>query len=268
MKNSIKTLLAGAAILAAPSAFACQLTLWDDSTVGVIADQPQGFTTQAVQRYSGLCGALIPDSATGPQFVGDNTPANLDRIIARFYVLNELDAGANTVVYRGFSADNGGGSVVFTVRVGANGNVTLLDNTDSGAGVISQSASTDWISVEIDWQRGSPGSISLSVNGQSPVTASRNNSGGPQLESIRLGNLGDAAGTLTFDAYESRRTQPIGPLLVGDTSADGQITGGDLAVLADEILGVALAPGQPDCTEDGQITGGDLSCVADIILGN
>jgi len=263
MKNSIKTLLAGAAILAAPSAFACQLTLWDESTGGVIADQPQGFTTQAVQRYSGLCGALIPDSAAGPQFVGDNTPANLDRIIARFYVLNKLDSGSNAIIFRGFSGDDGAGDLLFTVRLNSNGAITLIDNA-SGNATSPVSSTTDWASVEIDWQRGSAGSIELIVNGQSSGVIGVNNSSRGPLESVRLGKLNDVSGSLTFDAYESRRTQEIGRLCVGDADNSGDRGLGDLQAIFEEFQFGTLASGQPDADENGEVGLGDLQRVFEI----
>lgn len=259
MKNMIKTLAAGAALIAAPTAFACQLTLWDHFTAGVVADQPQNPASQVVQRYSGLCAAAIPDAATGPQYVGDDTPVALDRIIARFYVLNELSSGSNAVIFRGFSGDDGAGQLLFTVRLNSNGAITLIDNA-TGTATPPIVSSTNWASVEIDWQRGTTGSIELIVNGQSDGPIGVNNSARPPLESIQLGNLNDVAGKLSFDAYESRRTQSIGRLLVGDANASGTVNIADASAIIAELDGT-LQSGQPDCNESGTVNIADASCV-------
>ena len=253
-------------LLSAQTALACTVTNWTggSSGAGVLASGPDGPDgNPAIARYAGVCSMQTADSSA--EWVQDDSPGGIDRIRARFYVLNELDVSQSAVVYRGFSTTGGTGNL-FTVRVNDDGIVRLIDNAT--ATEVQQSSSTGWTSIEIDWSQGNgDGVISLSVNGQTPAAVSNLSNSGQALQSVRLGNLLGAGGTLNFDAYESRRTTEIGRLVVADANASGDVTGADLSVIASEILGNGLAIGQPDCNESGGVTGADLSCTAAIILG-
>ena len=258
-KSSLGRLLAAGALVsgamfAANGAMACTVDNWSSASNATAGDP----AADAIARYQGLCGLEV----TGTGYVEDESPAGIPRIVARFYVLN--DNTGTATIYSGFS-DNDGTAEVFNVTLDEAGQVTLTDTTTGQS--VSQGGSTNWLSVEVDWVRDASGSISLSVNGQAEQSTNLDNSGSALLGSVRLGNLDGAAGTLGFDSYESRRSTAVGRLLVSDANADGNITGGDLAVIAGEILGNALANGQPDCNEDGTVTGGDLACAASIILG-
>lgn len=248
--------LAAGALLASQAAFACQTTNWSATSGAVVAGSP---TPDSVARYQGLCGLR----ATGAGYVQDNSPGGIDRIVARFYVLN--DNTATATIYSGFG-DTAGGSNRFNVTLNSAGQVTLTD-TATGQSV-NQTGSTNWLSVEIDWGQGAgSGFASLSVNGQAAAEVTGLNNSGAALQSVRLGNINGAAGTLGFDSYESRRSTAVGRLVVADANNDGNINAQDIVAVRNEILGNALAAGTPDCNENGSINATDVVCTRGIILG-
>ena len=95
-------LFAAGALLASQAALACQTTAWSSTSGAVAAGDP---AVEGISRYQGLCGL----EATGQGFVQDNSPGGIDRIVARFYVLNELDTSTTSNVYSGYSATDGTG---------------------------------------------------------------------------------------------------------------------------------------------------------------
>lgn len=253
------------AVLAAPSAMACTLGNWSATGGSVVANNPFGddgdpdTDSTNVARYSGACGARMD----GQGFVQDDNPGGISRIVARFYVLNEL--GGSTAIYEGYSATDGTGPL-FTVEMDDSGLVTL---TDVATGQdVSQSSSTNWASVEIDFgQDASDGFISLSVNGQPAVEEPGLSNSGDGIQSVRLGNLDGTAGALNFDAYESRRSTAVGRLLRGDANNDESVDSLDIATSVNEQSGSNLSAGQPDCNEDGSVNSLDTACTVNLILG-
>ena len=265
--NKLAASLAGGCLLslvmAAQSAVACTVDNWTGNSNTVTPGSVVAASPATVSRYSGLCGMKTAAATTA--WVQDDSPAGINRIRARFYVLNELNPAAIAPVYSGFSTANGSGPL-FTVFLTGAGEVRLRDIATGT--VITQSAGTKWLSVEIDWSQGSgDGVVSLSVNGQAPAPVSNLNNAGSALQSVRLGNLSGAGGTLSFDAYESRRTTEIGRLVVADSNNDGSINGLDIVTTRNEVLGGPLSGGQPDCTEDGLVNGTDIVCTRIIALG-
>lgn len=246
-----KVLAAGAllsgALLAGQAAMACQTTAWTVTDGLVTAGDPT-LTGGEIPRYQGLCGL----EATGQGFVQDDSPGGIDRIVARFYVLNNNTAPAT--IYRGFSATNGTGER-FSITLDDAGLVTLTDNVSTQS--VSQSGANPWISVEIDWGQGAgSGFISLSVDGQTAAEATGLNNSGTALQSIRLGDLDGAAGTLGFDSYESRRSTAVGRLCNcnANGSADDVVNIQDIITIVNDAGNNSfLSPGTPDCNEDGQI---------------
>ncbi len=257
----VKLALAATALLfASQAALACTAANWSgNSGANVLASGPDGPDGKLpIARYSGVCAMQTEPGETA--FVEDLSPGGIDRIIARFYVLNDLASGQSAQIYRGFSTTTGSGPL-FTVSLSATGTVTLRDNITLEA--VSQTTSNPWASVEIDWIAGSPGSISLSVDGQTPVTEAVGNDGS-LLQSVRLGNLNGASGTLNFDAYESRRSTAVGRLCPGDADQSGPSAGfrdfADIDAIFVEFatLGGVPAAGNPDITEDGLVDFEDI----------
>ncbi len=253
------------AVLGAQPALACTLSNWSSSSGSVVANNPlgndgdPGGDTTSVPRYSGLCGMR---ATGGTGWVQDDRPGGINRIVARFYVLNGLSGGSANI-YQGFSTTGGTGPL-FTVSLNSAGQVTLTD-VATGQNV-SQNSATNWASVEIDFGQGAAGTgfINLSVNGQTPAELAVSNAGNP-LQSIRLGNLnGGGTGTLGFDAYESRRTTAVGRLLRGDANGNGTVDIFDAISVVNESGSGTLAAGQPDCNENGVVDIFDAICVVNL----
>ena len=237
-------------LMAAQSAAACTLQNWSGVSGLTDADNAGG-PTDGISRYSGVCAMqTVVDTET---WVEDNSPGpdGIERIRARFYVL--ANNSADAVIYRGFD----GGGAIFEVSLGADG-VVKLASGGAEAQVVGNSGK--WNSIEIDWDAG--GDLSLVVNGQSAPP--RTGAAAGMVDSVRLGNLEGVAGTLTFDAYESRRSTEIGRLLVGDANASGTVNVVDASAIVSELDGT-LQSGQPDCNENGVVNIVDASCVITLL---
>lgn len=247
----VKLALAATGLLfASQAALACTTDNWNGGVNGMLnAAQPDDPTNPAA-RYSGLCGLEVVGAQTA--YVQDNSPGGIDRIIARFYVLAGNDSQA--IVYRG---RDGSGGTLFEISIAAGGTVTAT----SGAGNASAAGvAGNWNSIEIDWSSGS--GMTLTVNGGMPVTAGSSTTG--LVSNVRLGNLNSANGTLTFDAYESRRSTAIGRLLRGDANNSGTVNIVDASAIIAELDGT-LQTGQPDCNENGVVNIVDASCVITLL---
>ena len=205
--------LAVAGVAFAAPAMACTTANWSSESGAVTAGDPMA---NSISRYQGECGLEV----TGTGYVQDDRPGGIDRIVTRFYVLNELSGGQTAEVYNGYG-DASGGDERFSVELDDTGQVTLID-TVSGQSV-SQSSTNDFMSVEIDWGRGAgSGFISLSVDGQTvQETTGLTNDSGPSLASVRLGNMAGASGTLTFDSYEAHRSTAVGRLCNCNANGSG-----------------------------------------------
>lgn len=236
--------------LTAQSALACTVDNWDanSNTIepgSVVADGPA-----PVARYSGVCAMQAADATEA--WVRDDSPGGINRIRARFYVL--ADNSGEAVVYRGLTSTD---AALFGVRLNpANGDVTL---TSAGVNAVCSGCANAgaWNSIEIDWNAGG-GSLDLWVNSDArsdSADASAAFSTSNTVSSVRLGNLNSAAGTMNFDAYESRRTTAIGRLCVGDGNGDVSIGFPDVTEIFNEVssAGVELSAGQPDVDEDGSV---------------
>jgi len=249
------SVLIPSAIFAAQGSMACTLDNWSTSTGAVTAGDPTG----SIQRYSGFCGM----ETSGQGYVQDDSPGGIERIVARFYVLNGNTATSE--IYAGFGSTDASDQR-FSVELDNNGSVTLTDLASNQS--VSQNGSTDWLSVEIDWAQGAgDGVISLSVNGQAPNELDSLGNVGTSLESVQLGNLNGAGGTLTFDAYESRRSTAVGRLCLGDADANAQINFLDVSAVFDEVSsgGAVLVSGQPDVNETGSVNFLDVTGLFDLV---
>lgn len=257
-----KTLLvAGLAVaLGTGSAAACSLANWSTISGGIFASQPDGAggdpnPSPASARYAGLCGSTAPAGAVN--FVQDNRPGGIDRIIARFYVLN--NGAANPVVYRG---NNSGGTALFNVAL-TGGNAVFT----AGGATVSAPTQTGWNSIEIDWDSGT--SLGLIVNGGTPATSATAPPAG-SLANVQLGNLNSANGSLTFDGYEAHLSTPVGRICNcnANGSADDAVNVQDVVVIVNEASGGGmLASGTPDCNEDGAVAVQDVVQTVNLASG-
>lgn len=242
LARRVTGMLAVGLLLGAQTAMACTVGNWSQNSGNLTAGGPN----VGVARYSGLCAVETPAGEIA--WVQDNSPGGINRIRTRFYVL--ADNTASAVIYRGFNASS---AELFGLSLGTDGTITL---SSAGANVSDAGTAGNWNSVEIDWNAGA-GSLTLVVNGGTPQTTTFSNAN--TVASVRLGNLNGAAGSLNFDAYESRRTTEVGRLLVGDVNGNGSITSADVVAARLEFLGTPQS-GQIDCNENGSVSSADVVC--------
>jgi hypothetical protein len=240
-------------------------------------------TAGNIARYSGRCG-LRAAAGAQPSYVQDGSPSETATFRARFYFRAESVTGGTAVVYQALN-NNATPQSVITATYNPSGSGTLTVQAGAGATQsFSPIAAGAWYSVEFNWAGGGTPSLTTTVRGNvataaqdadlvpSPTGALTNFgtvTGGLNIETVRLGFAGGTAtaGAVGVDAYESRRQNAIGRLVRGDADANGGIGGGDVTAVRLEILGSALATGQPDCDENGGLSGADVTCVRRIILG-
>ena len=272
LKNNCKRaaglgLIAAGALMASQAAMACQTSAWstpDGGPGSVTAGDPTG----GISRYSGFCGMQTADGQVS--YVADESPGGIDRIRARFYV--KLDNDVDDAVF--FQARDAGGGI-FLLEADTNGEITLQG---ASSPITAPGRPGFWNSVEVDWDpNGGGATLTVGFGDNTPTGGDTLVPAGPQnasisqaapIESVRLGNLDGVTGTFSFDAYESRRTEAIGPLVRGDGDGNGIIGGGDISTILTEFTGAGLASGQVDCDENGVVGGGDISCVLNLFLGN
>lgn len=247
--------------MAAQSAAACTLQNWSTVSGAVDPGGPNPNTANGEvlsPRYAGVCAM----AASGEGFVEDTSPGGIDRIRARFYVL--ADNTGDAIVYEGFN----GTTSIFTVEVGSDGVITLAGDGISQP-LTAAGSSGNWNSIELDWDAGGD-QVSLWVNSDAASENADDTEGltsGQVVTSVQFGNLSPAGGSLSFDAYESRRTTPVGRVCVGDADGNGSRGIGDLEVVFTEIQSAGSTPasGSPDADENGQIGIGDLEEIFSII---
>jgi hypothetical protein len=240
------------------AADACSTDGWLGGAVGsYTADSPP-----TIARYSEFC-AL---SVTGQGHVQSNFASDT-RYRARFYVLDSLTGVGTVEIFEAYS-DEGGASPLF--KISFNGSQFTFDATDAGGGSTTIASVNGWNLIEFDWTSG--GNFVLWVNADATTDAATGTiaSGSGTVESVRLGapNGFSQTGRLNFDAFESHRTTPVGPLLVGDANGNQSVNIFDMISIQNEILNVSnLAAGQPDCNANGSVNIFDMICVQNIILG-
>jgi hypothetical protein len=243
----------------APVAWACSTDAWN----GGISGAATPASPPDAARVSELCGLRL----TNTGYVQDNSPAHAG-FIARFYVLPQLTGSGEADLFIAYSSETPSG-VLFDIAY--NGTNFVFDASGTG-GVGSAPAVPGWNLIEVEFNSG--GTFSFWLNSDATTDAATGSfaSSSGTVQAIRLGlpsgRGGFTGGAVTFDAYESHATTPVGPLLIGDSNGSGAISGLDLVVIQNEILGFGLASGQPDCNRNGAVSGIDLVCVQNIILGN
>ena len=158
--------------------------------------------------------------------VPTSTPVGATQYNARFYVNPMgMTMGANDTLdlFDGYNSSTNVFKVqlqeptsgAYNVRAGAMSNTSVWSYT-SWVPV----ASNGWSAVEIDYQAGTSGSLTLYINGTSQPALTGIDNGAWTITSVRLGtqNMTSANthGTLYFDSFELRRYSTIGLLLPPD----------------------------------------------------
>jgi len=245
--------LSAAGVLFGSTVLACNTDNWNGGVSGTpLADSPP-----AVSRVSQLCAMII----TAPGGVKDLSPSMEDAVNTRFYVKAD-DVTATTTIYGAFSDEDAtsslvnvtfdGSNFVFDAGAGASGNIPGL---------------AGWNLVEMAWTSGV--SMDFWVNTDANVDDPTGNvsASGGTMESVILGAPDSLSSSLTYDAYEARRTTNPGPLLICDADGSGAIGFDDIIAEINESFGdpvSVLAEGQPDCDLDGDVDFDDLIDVINI----
>jgi len=264
-----KAKAAGAALISlifigfSSNALACSAAAWFGGGISgngsVGSPSPDG-----IVRYSEFCAYSLAQPG-GAGYVQSNL-ADDARYIARFYVLDGLTGAGDVIIFRGYGED-GATTTKFTVS---------FDGTnfkfDAGNGTQSAAGKSGWNVVEIDWAAN--GAMNYWVNADASADAPTGSvsTGDGVISAVRLGapeGFNGNTGKLTFDAFESHRSTPVGLLLAGDSNGNGAINIFDSIGIQNEILDPAnkLAAGQPDCNGTGSVNVFDMICVQNIILG-
>jgi len=264
LKTSIKSLALLAALFGTGELMAqtCNTNAWG---VGLAAGQAVSGTpvpnspTNGVSRYSGFCGL---QSDAPADFVRDGSPNDEPTYIARFYVRPAI-TGGTAVVFQALEDGQATPSIAVSytgtqLSFAARGATTSAVTVTPGA----------WYSAEVNWTAG--GSMTYSVQGNAETAASTGTltgvAAGAQVDQANLGWIsGGTGGMLESDAFESRRTQPIGRLCRGDANNSGGVTASDRATVTAELSLTALGPGQPDCNESGSVSASDRACITSIL---
>ena len=263
MKRNMDRALFGSVILLGlglgVNAEACSTDGWAGGASGsYVADSPP-----AIARYSELCALSVTDTAHVQSNFASDT-----RYRARFYVLDSLTGAGTVDIFEAYS-DESGASPLF--KISFDGSQFTFDATDASGGSTTIASKNGWNLIEFDWNSG--GNFDLWVNADAATDAASGTvaAGSGTVESVRLGapNGFSQTGRLNFDAFESHRTTPVRPLLVGDANGNQSVNIFDMIGIQNEILNPAtnLAAGQPDCNENGSVNVFDMICVQNIILG-
>lgn len=283
-KSHLSIALAGLALFTGSQAFACSTSLWGAGLTGgaggaqaaigaVAAGQPNGGGGGTSKRYSGLCG--LTADAVG-EYVQDGSPQAEATLIARFYVHSNLTSGTPVIFRAAEGAPDAANATVYSIRynranqqfeaVNATGTVTPI-------GAASSALNNKFYHVHTTWTRAT-GNLDVAIKGNGTNTISTFNltgfpssggAAGPDF--VQLGAVsGTAVGTVSVDAYESRRSTAIPPLCRGDANGNGLLNVGDRGTVGLEVLGTALATGQPDANEDGTINVGDRGAIGTRVL--
>jgi hypothetical protein len=284
------------ALLPMGGALACTTGAWDGTTGTPVADDPDTSTGTnnnpdggAVKRYSGNCG-LAPVAAAANYVTDNNVGDTIYR--ARWYAFTGIATGSPRM-FEAFSADNGGGSSIFSATYNRAGN--SFDFTAAGTTIPSITVAPNrWYSVEIFHNAGNQLTVSVQGNNSAvldapALTATSAAAVAGTIQSVRLGNTNGDSFTLagastptnsngfSVDEFDSTRSAStaIGRLCRGDANnsgndavGDNDINVQDASLIVAERLGQQVAPGQPDANEDGIVNVQDASLVVSMRLAS
>lgn len=297
LRTLVVAMSAVAGLSMAPAAFSqtCSTTAWGQggnptvaAVVGApVADTPRASTPTA--RYAGRCGLRAPTGAGN--YVQDSSPAAEPTFRARFYAFLP-STGTTSTIFRAGNATADSALTTFSdgrIRIQWNGSNTITAFGPGGTPSLTCSGLTAgrWYSIEVGYNStgsalgtGSTqvpaNSLRLQVGNEalSPAVACNQvnsgvaNTANNTIDYVQLGNLtGGSSGAITVDAYESRRTTPIGRLCRGDANNDSTRNILDIVAIAGENNSTTvptLASGQADASEDGVVNILDVVAVAGI----
>lgn len=266
--------LVGAGLLAGTPAQACTMSSW--SSVSGSQGLTTGTPDEGHRRFQGHCGLKV-EAGQQARYVEDTSPSGETSYYLRFYFLADdldLDAGDWVDLFAAYrNPSRPVPQLAVRVQETAEGRELVLRSLDGGQ----MSASgpvpirAGWQAVTLSWQQASGaanGQAELALNGKPRATLSGLDSRDSVIDLARLGMVSSRGGRgeLYFDAFESRRKTPVETLLAGDASGDESLGATDLVALVNEINGISLAKGQPDCNADGTVDEADLDCLANAIV--
>jgi hypothetical protein len=262
MKKFMERVCLGSLILLVPvSGFACSMDQWTSQSGAVTAASPP-----TLPRVSEFCAM----QATNTGYVHDSSPVDHATFIARFYVRSTLTGSGQADVFVAYDADSPGNQLLKVSYDGANLDFHSTSGTQLGTAA---AISGKWHLVEVEYN--SAGNTRFWVNanavtGNGSPTGTYTSATG-EIESVRLG-LPNGRGTfsgggVSFDAYESHSTTPVGPLKIGDANGDDTWNIFDYGAVQQDIA-ENLQIGQPDCNLDGGVNIFDYGCVQTAIANN
>jgi len=253
-------------------ATACSLNGWDEVATAGSAGQVLTVGTPAdaapVPRYSGPCAAIA--KAPG-NYVTDTLTLEDWAYHARFYVF--VDVPAQEVEF--FRASNASGQTIIKIRQNL---TTLKFDTSANVTFTSPVVPGRWYAIELDWNAGQPMTVEVRGAGTDPTPRFSVVAGNAadRIKKVSLGWVsGTGTGRIAIDAYATRRLTgwesdiAIGRLCRGDTDIDNYYRGleaDDMVRTRNEVAGLGLAPGQPDCDENGQVNSADATCIGAAIV--
>jgi hypothetical protein len=218
----------------------------------------------SISRLSEFCALKV----TGQSHVQSNFASD-ERYIGRFYVFDGLGGTGNVDIFAAFGAEDGTGELF---KISFDGSQFTFDaSAANGASDVAAAVSGKWNLVEFDWDTVA-GTLKYWVNADAavdPETGFVGAGDGGAVEAVRMGapnGMGNQTGMMIFDTFESHRTTPVGPMLIGDANADGSVNVRDYSGVQLDILGT-LQSGQPDCNLDCSVNVRDYGCVQSVILG-
>lgn len=255
MRNMDGALLGGLLVAGLSLSFAAEACSTDGWAGGVFLDNALADSPPTVSRYSEFC-AL---SVIGQSYVQSNFASDT-QYRARFYVLDGLTGSGDIDIFAAYSDES---ATMPLFKVSFDGSQFTFDATAAGGTSGTAASANGWNVIEFDWNSDA-GTFDYWVNLDATMDASMGTltSGAGTVEAVRLGapnGFATQGGFVNFDAFESRRTTPVGTLLVGDANANGSLTIADVITIGNELNGT-LASGQPDCNLNGSITIADVIC--------
>lgn len=271
-----QTLAAGGLLLAAAGvpAQACTMASWsgtsgsDGLSVGTPDDEHR--------RFRGQCGLKVVANGGG-RYVEDGSPEGETLYFARFYVFVgdvDLSNGGWVDLFKAYGGGRQPNEELGVRLQEGNDGLELVLRAREGSQLVASDpvpVRTGWQGVALSWKQASrpgDGEAELELNGTPRAKLSRLNNGNSVISLARMGSVAanSARGEVYFDAFESRRKTPAEALVAGDATGDEVLDPADLVAVVDEINGVSLADGQPDCDGDGTVDADDLDCLADRII--